>query len=296
MFYSIPIRLLQFFGLLPLEFSYNTVSLTKKWMNWSKLVSLFLVYIIVRRTHITVLYHSNVYSGSSLYKKLSVLENYYVGAFYLCVIVTNFYESQVLIQKKLFKTLFQKFEIRHEEQFLLQTSGFATLFLTTNFTLRIFYFVAHNSAITVKEESFLYGILQSIFFMLVIMKMCLCQKLIWDELYLLEYKLLNQSCEKLSWRFCQRFHQITKALDKFEKLHKPTIFLLLLNVFADSASAIKGAQNIMNSCLQQSYDFELVKVIVLSIWSVHYMPPVIWLVHLREQINTKVNRMSSIYI
>ena len=290
MFYSIPVRLLQFFGLLPLEFGDRNVSLSKKWFNWSKIVSLFLVLIIVRRTHITILNYSDIYSGSFLYKKLAYIENYYSGTLYFCVIVTNCYKPNVLTQKKIFNILFHEFEITKNHSkgvlFIFQTLGFATIFLTTNWS--IFHFVIQNLDTAAQEEELTYGLLQSIFLMFIIHKLCLCLKLIRDELYLLEKTLSNLSHKKLRWNNFQKLHQITKVLNKFEKLHKPTICLLLMNVFVDLVYAIKGLQNIIDFYTKNKYDMELINLIVLCIWSMHYMPPVIWLIHMREQINTKV--------
>ena len=73
MIYSIQVRLLQFFGLLPLEFSVQNVLFSKKMLDWSRFVSLFVVFIIIKRTHILILQNSDTYSGSILYVKLGEL-------------------------------------------------------------------------------------------------------------------------------------------------------------------------------------------------------------------------------
>lgn len=297
MIYSYPIRFFQIAGIFPLEFNEKSINFSSKWLLWSRIIATFCIYKMIRVIYMNLTNDLNIYSGSFVYQKLAVVENFFVAAFVLIIIWSNCYSKNVEKQKIFINILFFEFETKN-----LKTKGILFLFYTlagqmfyviVNFIA--FNFVFHKLDTPLQAEAYRIELMQTIIICLMVDKFCLCQKIMRDEVFLLEKKLTQQTLTKKNFeQFLDKYNQIMYALHAFEKLHRPAIFILFVVSFADLVCAVKGLQNIIWYLTEKTFDTEILNVIITFLWFISSMPLCLWLVVMGEQIHKKVDFFSII--
>lgn len=293
MIYLYPLRLFQIAGIFPLEFNNDGIHFSTKWLKWSRIVAIFCTYKMIRLLYLNLSNDLKLYSGSFTYQRLADVENYFLAAIVLIIIWTNCYHKNVSKQKKFINILFFQFETTRKEsqtkgiKFLFYTLTGGIIYVILNFIF--FNFVFHKLDTTLQAEGYEIELMQTVLICLVADKFCLCQKIIRDEVFLLEKNLIEQNLSTKNFeRFLKKYNLIMGALHAFEKLHRPAIFILFVTFFVDLVCAIKGLENIIWFVAEKKFDTEILNVIITILWFIICMPLSLWCVIMGDQIHRKV--------